>query len=97
MEGSVKYLVSLMKDSDLYCTGCLVSYKDVLTAGYCVYKTLEYQKSAKVNETVALINSKKYEILHANPHHGYYKSGRISSNNLGHIQVSILVGFNMII
>ena len=89
----VPYIVSLKKYKTIFCTGCLVSIKDILTTGYCAYKTIELKNSSHSQRVFAFINERRYEISHATPHPAYYKSKKLAENNLGHIEVCILINF----
>ena len=91
--GIVQYVVSFRKDGRHYCTGCLVSAKDILTTGSCIYKTRKFQNDSNVNETAAFLHDKKYEIARTIPYPGYYSSNRYSIYNLGHVEVSVLIKF----
>ena len=90
---TVQYVVSFRKDNEHFCTGCLVSAKDVLTAGYCVYKIREFQKDTNVSETAAFVNEKKYEIARTNMCIGYNLTYRCNNYNLGHVEVSVLMTY----
>ena len=86
----VQYVVSFKKDGQHYCTGSLVSAKDVLTAGSCIYKTRKFQRNSNVNETAAFLNNEKYEIANTTPFPEYWPSTKRSTYNLGHVEVSVL-------
>ena len=84
-------MVTFKHNLSQYCTGCLVSYKDVLTTAYCVQKTRKFQNNFKNIPTEAFINKRKYEIAdtHAHPEFSLEKVSKTNIYNLGYVEVGI--------
>ena len=92
-DNSIQYLVFFIKNRLAYCSGSLVSGKNILVAAYCVQKTREYIDPKNDDEVVAVINHKKYKIISTRALTGFYKTSRISSSNLGYIEIGLPIIF----
>ena len=88
---TAQYVVSLKKHKFIYCTGCLVSYKDILSTAHCAQKTHELKRKNKFRIR-AIFNNKKYGIASTHPHPKFRNISLTKTNiyNLGHIQVGLL-------
>ena len=85
-------MVSLKRDQTIYCTGVLVSDKDIISSATCISKTKEFQKKEHVKETAIYIQGHKYEIGRQKMH-SLFKSCQTANThmyNIGHIEVSFL-------
>ena len=43
-------MVVLKQSRFIYCTACLISLKDLLSLGYCAYKSIEFLEKSGVDE-----------------------------------------------
>ena len=75
----------------------MISYKDVLSTAYCVFKIRDLTEGSIVQPTAAYINEKPYEIARTTSCSGYYRTRRINAYNLGQIEVSGFITFYSII
>ena len=94
----MKYVVSFRKNRFHYCTGCLVSYKDILTSSYCVLETRKFKRISRVSEIAAYINEVAHEIIRMELHPRYdnLHVSRSQIYNLGHIEVGFQISYHLI-
>ena len=94
----MNYVVSLRKDEEHFCTGCLITKKHVVTAGQCIGKIFYFNNPLFENITAYIIG-KVFKIEHAE-HHIHFnaeKASQTATFNIGLIQVRPLINFNLLI
>ena len=89
----------MRKNDCLFCTGSLISYKDVLTAAQCVNEIRKLNSNINSRGLAVLINERKYEISSLKSHPGYENKVLTHANSfdLGIIKVSFQMCFCSII
>ena len=87
--GIADFLVSLKRNKVHFCSGCLISRKDILTTAQCIHKFKMYADRLNVWEVAAYLNETKYEIEFMKTHPDYDKNkiAMTSVYDLGLIEV----------
>ena len=98
MPGTANFVVSLKKNDEHFCSGCLISHEFILTAAQCIIKIRDLLQ-VNIWKIFAYVIDKNYEIENTETHPEYTTnhSKPYRTFDLGLIKVGFYVIFYLII